>query len=215
MTRKRRRFTAEFKKRVALEALRERDTVQAIASRYEVHPNQVSAWKLQAVEGLDGVFSAPGSQRGGEHEATIRDLHAKIGELTVERDFFCVGRRAEQGAAGRHDRPRLRAVAVPAVRASRREPVVAVLRAGGRERGEPGADAPAGRATPGAPVLRQPADGAASAPRGCGRRAAPGASADAADGMEAIYRRLRTSAANPEHRVYPYLLRDLVIDRSD
>ena len=43
MTRKRRRFTAEFKKRVALEALRERDTVRAIASRYEVHPNQVSA----------------------------------------------------------------------------------------------------------------------------------------------------------------------------
>ena len=47
MTRKRRRFTAEFKKRVALEALREHDTVQAIAARYEVHPNQVSAWKRQ------------------------------------------------------------------------------------------------------------------------------------------------------------------------
>ena len=45
MTRKRRRFTADFKKGVALEALRERDTVQAIAARYEVHPNQVSAWK--------------------------------------------------------------------------------------------------------------------------------------------------------------------------
>ena len=84
MTRKRRRFTAEFKKRVALEALREHDTVQAIASRYEVHPNQVSAWKRQAVEGLEEVFSGPGSKRGGEHEATIRDLHAKIGELTVE-----------------------------------------------------------------------------------------------------------------------------------
>ena len=91
MTRKRRRFTAEFKKRVALEALRERDTVQAIAARYEVHPNQVSAWKRQAVEGLEEVFSHPGSRREGEQEATIRNLHAKIGELTVERDFFLRG----------------------------------------------------------------------------------------------------------------------------
>ena len=91
MTRKRRRFTADFKRRVALEALRERDPVQVIAARHEVHPNQVSAWKRQAVEGLGDVFSQPGSKRGGEHEATIRDLHAKIGELTVERDFFLRG----------------------------------------------------------------------------------------------------------------------------
>ena len=92
MTRKRRRFTADFKKRVvALEALRERDTVQAIAARHEVHPNQVGAWKRQAVEGLEDVFSQPGSKRGGEHDATIRDLHAKMGEMTVERDFFLRG----------------------------------------------------------------------------------------------------------------------------
>ncbi len=91
MTRKRRRFTAEFKKRVALEALRERDTVEAIAARFEVHPNQVSAWKRQAVESLGEVFSGSGSKRGAEQEATIRDLHAKIGELTVERDFFLRG----------------------------------------------------------------------------------------------------------------------------
>ena len=77
----------DFKKRLALEALPERDTVQAIAARHEVHPNQVSAWKRQTVEGLEEVFSQPGSSRGGEHEATIRDLHAKIGELTVERVF--------------------------------------------------------------------------------------------------------------------------------
>ena len=77
MARKRRRFTADFKRRVALEALRERDAVQAIAARYEVHPNQVSAWKRQAVEGLEEAFSQPGSKRGGEHEATIRDLYAK------------------------------------------------------------------------------------------------------------------------------------------
>ncbi len=91
MSKKRRRFTAEFKKRVALEALREQDTVQTIAARYEVHPNQVGAWKRQAVEGLSEVFSSPASKRGREQEATIRDLHAKIGELTVERDFLLRG----------------------------------------------------------------------------------------------------------------------------
>lgn len=57
MARKRRRFTADFKKRLALEALRERDSVQAIAARHEVHPNQVRAWKRQAVERLDEVRS--------------------------------------------------------------------------------------------------------------------------------------------------------------
>ena len=91
MAKKRRRFTAEFKKRVALEALRERDTVQAIASRHEVHSNQVSAWKRQAVESLDDVFSGTGSKRDDDRESTIRDLHAKIGELTMERDFFLRG----------------------------------------------------------------------------------------------------------------------------
>ena len=45
-------------------------------------------WKRQAVEGLDEVFARGGSPGPSEHEATIRDLHAKIGELTMERDFF-------------------------------------------------------------------------------------------------------------------------------
>ena len=90
MAQKRRRFSSEFKKKVALEALREQDTVQKIASRYKVHPNQVGAWKRQAVEGLCGVFEA-GGKRGEDHEEAIRDLHAKIGELKVERDFFLRG----------------------------------------------------------------------------------------------------------------------------
>ena len=54
MARKRRRFTADFKKRVALEALRERDTVQAIAARHGVHPNQVSARKRPTPGGGPG-----------------------------------------------------------------------------------------------------------------------------------------------------------------
>ena len=50
----------------------------------------MSAWKRRKVEGLDEVFSQPGSRRGGEHMTTIRDLHAKIGELTGN-GFFLRG----------------------------------------------------------------------------------------------------------------------------
>ena len=51
----RRRFTAEFKSRVALEALRGDKTIQEIAAKHKVHPNQVSTWKRQAMEGLSGL----------------------------------------------------------------------------------------------------------------------------------------------------------------
>ena len=92
MARKRRRFTPEFKARVALEALRERDSVQAIARRHELHPNQVSVWKRQLRDAVPEVFAkGAGRKLAKEHEAKIRDLHAKIGELTVERDFFGAG----------------------------------------------------------------------------------------------------------------------------
>ena len=92
MARKRRRFTAEFKGRVALEALRERDSVQAIAARHELHPNQVSAWKRQLLDAVPEVFARGGRRKlAQDHEAKIHDLRAKIGELTVERDFFVAG----------------------------------------------------------------------------------------------------------------------------
>ena len=90
-TRRRRRFTAAFKKRVVLEALRGDRTVHEIAARHEVHPNQVSTWKRQAVDGMDEIFANGKGSRQSEQEVTIRDLHAKIGELTVERDFFLRG----------------------------------------------------------------------------------------------------------------------------
>ena len=88
---KRRRFTADFKARVALDALRGDKTIQEIASRHKVHPNQVSTWKRRAVDGLGEVFSNGAGGDGREHEDEVRDLHAKIGELTVERDFLARG----------------------------------------------------------------------------------------------------------------------------
>ena len=89
--RTRRRFTADFKARVALEALRGDRTIQEIAAKHEIHPNQVSAWKRQALEGLGAVFSNGAERAGRDHEAEIERLHAKIGQLTVERDFLSKG----------------------------------------------------------------------------------------------------------------------------
>lgn len=89
--RTRRRFTSEFKARVALEALRGDKTVQEIAARHEVHPNQVSTWKRQAADGLSAVFSNGADEERQDREGEIRDLHAKIGQLTVERDFLSKG----------------------------------------------------------------------------------------------------------------------------
>jgi len=86
----RRRFGGEFKARVALEALRGDKTVQEIAAKHKVHPNQVSTWKRQAMDGLAKVFSN-GTDHRQDYESEIRDLHAKIGQLTVERDFLAGG----------------------------------------------------------------------------------------------------------------------------
>ena len=87
----RRRFTGEFKARVALEALRGDKTVQEIAARHKVHPNQVGTWKRQAIDGLLEVFSNGADRAHQDHETEVRDLHAKIGQLTVERDFLAGG----------------------------------------------------------------------------------------------------------------------------
>jgi len=84
---KRRRFTADFKARVALEALRGDKTVQEIALRHKVHPNQVGAWKKQAMEGLGSIFES-GAGKADDREHEVRDLHAKIGELAVQNDFL-------------------------------------------------------------------------------------------------------------------------------
>ena len=88
---KRRQFTADFKAKIALEALRGDRTIQEIASRYKVHPNQAGTWKRQAVDGLGGIFSGRAEKASADRNAEVHELHAKIGRLTVERDFLADG----------------------------------------------------------------------------------------------------------------------------
>jgi transposase len=86
MRKPRRNHSAAFKARVALEAIRGEKTVAEIAAQHEVHPNQVTSWKTQLLENAAAIFG--GNAFAADGRERIRELHEKIGELTVERDFL-------------------------------------------------------------------------------------------------------------------------------
>ena len=88
MTGKRKRYSAEFKARIALEALRGELTTAQLATKHGVHQPLSGDWKRQAVEGLVTVFSGRAEAKEGMREEDVEKLHAKIGQLVVERDFL-------------------------------------------------------------------------------------------------------------------------------
>jgi transposase len=83
----RRRIDARLKAKIALEALREQAAVNDLARRYEVDPNQIYAWKKQLQDQAARAFDSGGRDAETTHEREIERLHAKIGQLTVERIF--------------------------------------------------------------------------------------------------------------------------------
>ncbi|KHK03381.1 transposase [Desulfovibrio sp. TomC] len=85
---KRRKFSAEFKAKVALEALSGELTLAELASKSDVHPTQIAGWKRQAKEGMVAAFSGKAASVQTDTAVEIRELHAKIGQLTVEKNFL-------------------------------------------------------------------------------------------------------------------------------
>lgn len=89
MKKTRRKFTAKFKSQVAIEAIKERESLAELAKRFEIHPNQISAWKREFLEGAEQVFGGSAGREDSLAMEKERDgLYRKIGELEMDREFL-------------------------------------------------------------------------------------------------------------------------------
>jgi transposase-like protein len=87
---KRRKFSAEFKSKVTLEALKEQQTIESLSKKHDVHPHQINTWKREFIEHSPSVFEKNGaaSLNRQNQEDFIQILYAQIGELKVSNDFL-------------------------------------------------------------------------------------------------------------------------------
>jgi transposase len=86
MTSKRKRHSAEFKAKIALEAAKDVKTLNELASQYNVHPTQISQWKKQLLDGLSSIFST--QKKKTDDTQQLDNLYRQIGEMTVQRDWL-------------------------------------------------------------------------------------------------------------------------------
>lgn len=221
MTR-RRKFTGHFKAQVALEALRGDRTIQEIGSKHNLHPNQVSQWKKQAVAGLGSVFGE-GAGLDDDHEAEVKELHAKIGKLSVDNDFLSHGLGLSTGYLSGATSTRKamigREAGGPSV--TRQCELLSISRSSVYT-------APVGESAATLALMRR-TDALFTKYTFFGsrqivhslRREGIAVGRHRVRrlmrlmGLTAVYRRPKTSQPHPQHRIYPYLLRKLAINQAN
>ncbi|SNT29984.1 transposase [Antarctobacter heliothermus] len=98
---KRKRYSAEFKAKVALEAIREELTTAELAKKYGIHPTMISGWKRTVIENMAAAFNGQATAEPTISAAEVEKLHAKIGQLVVERDFLSEASSFVLGAGGK------------------------------------------------------------------------------------------------------------------
>jgi transposase len=88
MKKKRRTFRADFKLKVILAALQERETLSELSQKYDLHPNQISKWKTEFLDNASHYLKGPNKSRKEKESVDVNELYAKIGQLQMELDFL-------------------------------------------------------------------------------------------------------------------------------
>lgn len=98
---KRKRYSSEFKAKVALEAIREELTTAELAKKYGIHPTMIGGWKKTAISNMASAFGGTAGEEAPISKKDVEKLHAKIGQLVVERDFLSEASSLILGTGGR------------------------------------------------------------------------------------------------------------------